>query len=148
MGVQSAADVDTAAVMQVLTPIWNQKPETASRVRGRIEVTLDATKFEGLRSSGNPARWAGHLKFLLPSKKKVRRCRHSWRRYVSGKACRRALELCILTASRSGEIIGMDWREVDLGNGVWTVPPERMKASREHRVPLVGRTLDILKVPL
>jgi len=157
----AVADVDTPLVMKVLAPIWPIKPETASRIRGRIEVILDAAKREGLRTGENPARWTGHLKFLLPSKKKVRKVRHhpalpyghipafmAALRERPGLSAR-ALELCVLTASRSGEIIGMDWREVDFGAGanygLWTIPPERMKADRERRVPLVDRALEILK---
>lgn len=151
------AQIDTALVMKVLAPIWPVKPETASRVRGRIEVILDAAKTQGLRTGENPALWKGHLANLLPAKKKVRRVRHhpalpyeAIPAFMSALRARpsmsaKALEFCILTGGRSSEAIGAHWREIDLRSAVWEIPLERMKRERPHRVPLVGRTLDILK---
>lgn len=151
------AQIDTVLVMKVLAPIWAKKPETASRVRGRIEVILDAAKTQGLRSGENPARWKGHLANLLPAKRKVRRVRHhpalpyseipafmcALRARPSLSA--RALEFCILTIARSTEAIKVSWPEIDLDAAVWEVPAERMKRDRMHRVPLAGRALEILK---
>jgi integrase len=143
--------------MKVLAPIWPVKPETASRVRGRIEVILDAAKTQGLRTGENPALWKGHLANLLPSKRKVRRVRHhpslpyaaipvfmvALRARPSLSA--RALEFCILTGARSSEAIKAHWSEIDLKAAVWEIPLERMKRERPHRVPLVGRAVDILR---
>ena len=151
------AQIDRALVMKVLAPIWSVKPETASRVRGRIEVILDAANTQGLRTGENPARWKGHLANLLPAKKKVRRVRHhpalpydaipafmaSLRSRPSISA--RALEFLILTAARSSEAIKAHWSEIDLRTSSWEIPLERMKRERPHRVPLVGRALEILK---
>jgi integrase len=151
------AQVDTALVMKVLAPIWPVKPETASRVRGRIEVILDAAKTQGLRVGENPALWKGHLANLLPSKKKVRRVRHHpampyeaipafmalLRARPSVSA--RALEFCILTATRSSEAIKAHWSEIDIRASAWEIPLERMKRERPHRVPLAGRALEILE---
>lgn len=140
--------VDTDAVLRVLEPIWTIKTETASRLRGRIEAILGAAKAAGQRSGENPATWRGHLSHRLAKPSKVRSVRNHpalpWQRVGefmgelrarSGTAAR-ALEFAILTAARSGEVLGARWREVDLAAGVWTIPAERMKASREHRVPL------------
>jgi integrase len=150
------AEVDTTLMMKVLAPIWPIKPETASRVRGRIEVILDAAKTQGQRSGENPARWKGHLANLLPAKRKVRRVRHHpalpYRELPTFMAAlrtrpslsARALEFCILTAVRSKEAKA-HWREIDLAAAVWEIPAERMKRERRHRVPLVGRALEILK---
>ncbi|MGN6115517.1 MAG: tyrosine-type recombinase/integrase [Nitrobacter sp.] len=150
--------VDTVAtddVIAVLKPIWTVKPETASRVRGRIERVLDAAKAKGFRTTENPARWRGHLDHLLPRLPTLSRGHHAAMPYedVSAFISRlqqqqslgaRALELCILTAARSGEILGMRWPEVDLEKAIWTVPASRMKAHREHRVPLAARAVSIL----
>jgi integrase len=151
--------VDTIAtddVLAVLKPIWTTKAETASRVRGRIEKVLDAAKAKGFRHGENPARWRGHLDHLLPRPSKLSRGHHAampyegvasfisrLRKRVALAAL--ALELCILTAARSGEILGMRWSEIDLEQKIWTVPADRMKAGREHRVPLSVRATAILQ---
>jgi integrase len=154
-----ARPVDTIAtddVLAVLRPIWTTKAETASRVRGRIEKVLDAAKAKGLREGENPARWRGHLDHLLPRPSKLARGHHAAMPYEDvavfiGKLRKReapsalALELCILTAARTGEILGMRWSEIDLDKKIWTVPAERMKAGREHRVPLSQRAVAILR---
>lgn len=156
-GDEPVGRVDTALVMKVLAPIWAVKPETASRVRGRIEVILDAAKTQELRTGENPARWKGHIANLLPAKRKIRRVRHhpalpyaeipafmaALRVHPSLSA--KALEFCILTGVRSTEAIKAHWREIDLKAAVWLIPPGRMKGDRPHRVPLVGRALEILK---
>ena len=151
--------VDTIAtddVLAVLKPIWTTKAETASRVRGRIEKVLDAAKAKGFREGENPARWRGHLDHLLPKPSKLARGHHPAMPYeeVAGfiaelrkreVSAAVALELCILTAARSGEIFGMRWPEIDFDKKIWTVPAERMKAGREHRVPLSPRAVAILR---
>jgi integrase len=148
--------VGTDDVLAVLKPIWIAKAETASRVRGRIEKVLDAAKAKGLRDGENPARWRGHLDHLLPRRSKLARRHHAAMPYedVAGfieKLRKReataalALELCILTAARSGEILRMQWSEIDFDKQVWTVPANRMKAGREHRVPLSPRAVAILR---
>jgi integrase len=154
-----AKPVDTIAtddVLSVLKPIWTTKAETASRVRGRIEKVLDAAKAKGFREGENPARWRGHLDHLLPRLSKLARGHHAAMPYedvaaFTAKLRKReatsalALELCILTAARSGEILGMRWSEIDLDKKIWTVPANRMKAGREHRVPLSSRAVTILR---
>jgi len=148
--------IGTDDVLAVLKPIWTVKAETASRVRGRIEKVLDAAKAKGFRDGENPARWRGHLDHLLPRRSKLARGHHAAMPYedVAGfiaKLRKReataalALELCILTAARSGEILGMQWSEIDFDKEVWTVPSNRMKAGREHRVPLSPRAAAILR---
>lgn len=148
-------EVDTAAVLDVLKGVWLERPETASRLRGRIERVLDAARAQGHRAGENPARWRGHLDHLLPKRQKLTRGHHAAlpyeevRAFVSGLQEREAvsamaLEFLILTAARSGEVMGATWAEVDLIGKVWTVPGPRMKAGREHRVPLSGRALEIL----
>jgi integrase len=153
-----AKPVDTIAtddVLAVLKPIWTTKAETASRVRGRIEKVLDAAKAKGFRGGENPARWRGHLDHLLSRPLKLSRGHHAampyeevanfiaklWTREATAAL---ALELCILTAARSGEILGMRWSEIDFDKKIWTVPANRMKAGREHRVPLSPRADTIL----
>lgn len=147
--------ISTEDVMRVLRPIWAEKQETASRVRGRIERVLDAAKAQGMRTGENPARWRGHLDLLLPKRQKLSRGHHKAMAYKDVPAFMqrlqtamgvsiRALEFTILTAARSGETLGALWSEIDLNAGVWTVPAKRMKAGREHRVPLVGRAVEIL----
>jgi integrase len=140
----------------LLKPIWTAKAETASRVRGRVEKVLDAAKAKGFRDGENPARWRGHLDHLLPRPSKLARGHHAAMPYEDvapfiAKLRKReasaalALELCILTAARSGEILGMHWSEIDLDKKIWTVPANRMKAGREHRVPLSPRAVDIFR---
>ncbi|MGD0633324.1 MAG: integrase arm-type DNA-binding domain-containing protein [Beijerinckiaceae bacterium] len=148
-------DVSTADVLKVLTPIWSTKPETASRLRGRIESVLNAAKARGLRSGENPAAWKGLLDNVLPRRSKLKRGHHAAMaiddlppfiaklREQAG-ASARALELVILTAVRSGEALGARWDEIDKASTTWTIPAERMKANRAHRVPLSARALDII----
>jgi integrase len=154
LGDLSIAAIDTALVLAVLEPIWKTKPETASRVRGRIESVLDWAKARGYRDGENPARWRGHLDHLLPARNKVRRVKHfaalpyaelpalmaKLRTQLELPA--RALEFLILTAARTGEVLGAQRDEIDAN--VWTVPAERMKAGKPHRVPLSDRVVEIL----
>lgn len=158
MGAMAVAAIDTETVLRVLRPIWNEKPETASRVRGRIEAILDAAKVRGLREGENPARWKGHLDQVLSAKGKVAPVAHHasmayadlpafWPRLKAADGMgARALELAILTAARSGEVLGARWDEFDLDAAVWTVPAARMKAGIQHRVPLAPGVLDLLRV--
>jgi integrase len=149
--------VDTALVLRVLEPIWRKKPETASRLRGRLESILDFAKARGYRDGENPARWRGHLDKLLPARSKVREVEHHAAlpyaklaeflvalRKQEGVAAR-ALEFLILTAARTGEVIGARWKEIDLLDKIWIIPASRMKAHREHRVPLSPRVISILQ---
>ncbi len=157
IGKVSVQAIDTGLVLKVLEPIWATKPETASRVRGRIEVILDWAKSRGLRQGENPARWRGHLQFQLPARSKVRRVKHhaalpfaelpdfmAQLREQEGIGAR-ALEFTILTAARTGEIIGATRDEANAAEKLWTVSAERMKAGKEHRVPLSARALSILR---
>jgi integrase len=148
--------ITTDDVLSVLKPFWNDKPETASRLRGRIERVLDAAKAQGLRSGENPARWRGHLDQLLPKRQQLTRGHHPAMSYTDVPAfvadlqarqatAASALEVAVLTAARSGEVLGARWVEFDLDRAVWTVPATRMKAGREHRVPLSPRALKIVK---
>jgi integrase len=167
IGDLSVAKVDTAAVMRVLLPIWTEKPETASRVRGRIEAIIDWSTASGFRSGDNPARWQGLLENLLPKKTGAARAKREAAgrgehhealpykdmpefmvalRNQNGTAAR-ALEYAILTAARTVEVIGARWREINVTEGVWIVPGERMKAGKEHRVPLSDRAIALLGVP-
>jgi integrase len=131
-----------------LAPLWETKPETAGRVRGRIEAVLSYAAAHRWRGSDNPARWRGHLDAILPARSKVRRVKHhaalDYRalpefmaalREQPGVAAR-ALAFAILTVARTGEVLGAQWREFDIDGRLWVVPPVRMKAGREHRVPL------------
>jgi integrase len=151
------AAVDGDAVFKVLSPIWHEKLETASRLRGQIEAILDAAKVRGLRSGDNPASWRGNLSHLLAKKSKIRRVEHHSAmpfadlpafmvtlRARDGVAAR-ALELLILTAARTGEALGARWSEIDLPGKVWTILGERMKAGRDHRVPLSDPAISVLK---
>jgi len=149
--------VDTALVTQVLEPIWTSKPETASRVRGRIESILAWATVRGYRSGQNPAQLKHHLDHLLPSHKKVKKIEHhAALAYDKVPAFMRSLEnqdgfvamalrFAILTAARTNEVLGARWNEIDFATKVWTVPAERMKGSREHRVPLPPGALSILE---
>jgi integrase len=148
--------IDTVAVLKVLTPIWSRIPETASRLRGRIEAVLDAAKVQGLRSGENPAAWAGHLESMLANRAKESRLHHAALPYQDVPAFiaklretesipALALEFLILTAARSGEVLGAKWCEIDLAAKVWTIPAARMKAAVEHRVPLSPRAVAIIE---
>jgi len=156
MGALPVADVGTAHVLSVLEPIWKARPETASRVRGRIETILDAAKARGYREGENPARWRGHIAQILPARRRLSRGHHKALPYDALPAfiskmrereatAALALEFAILTAARSGEVIGATWAEVDLAKAVWTIPASRMKAGKEHRVPLSPRAVAILE---
>jgi len=151
------SSVDRGMVLAVLNPIWTTKTETAARLRGRIECVLDWAKVSGYRDGENPARWRGHLDKLLPAPSKVRKVQHhaalpyaeistfmAELRTRDGTSAR-ALEFAILTVARSGEVRGMSWAEVDLPGKLWTIPADRMKAGKEHRVPLSDAALAILK---
>ncbi|PIW28509.1 MAG: integrase [Rhodospirillales bacterium CG15_BIG_FIL_POST_REV_8_21_14_020_66_15] len=157
IGALSVDAIDTGLIMKVLEPIWTTKTETASRVRGRMEAILDWATVRKHRTGENPARWKGHLDHLLPARGKVQKAgHHSALPYDKVgaflKALRaqegiapRALEFAILTAARTGEVIGATWQEIDMEKGLWTIPAERMKADKEHRVPLSEPALEILK---
>ncbi|MCO6049361.1 integrase arm-type DNA-binding domain-containing protein [Mesorhizobium sp. RP14(2022)] len=149
------SEVTTADVLSVLTPIWGAKPETASRLRGRIERVLDFAKAQGWRSGENPALWRGHLKNVLPARQRLSRGHHAAMPYgelplfmkelrTHEALAARALEFLILTAARSGEVLGAKWEEIDFDAALWIVPAYRMKAGREHRVPLPAKAVRIL----
>jgi integrase len=147
--------ITTADVLAVLKPLWTRAPATAIRLRGRIERVLNAAKAKGFRSGENPAAWRGHLDHLLSRRAKVEQAHHAAMPYAEIPAfiarlredesvAALALEFAILTAARSGEVLGMLWSELDLEARVWTIPPARMKAGREHRAPLSEPALAIL----
>jgi integrase len=159
IGTLAVGDIRLPHILKILEPIWVTKTETAKRLRGRIEVILDAAYTRGQIQGPwqNPARWRGHLDNLLPKPSRVSRVAHhpalsvsdvgsfmSRLRQQEGMGAR-ALEFLILTAARSGEVRGATWSEVDLDQAVWTVPAERMKAGREHRVPLSADAVEVLK---
>ncbi|MGH7152379.1 MAG: tyrosine-type recombinase/integrase, partial [Acetobacteraceae bacterium] len=155
IGALPVGEVDTGHVTRFLEPIWVGKPETAGRVRGRVEAILDFAKVHGWRTGENPARWKGHLQNVLPARGKVRKVAHHaalpWGEAGAfiGELAKQhgiaalALRFAIVTAARTGEVIGARWAEIDLTAGVWTVPAERMK-GRAHRVPLSGAALAVL----
>lgn len=157
IGKLGAGAIDTGAVLSVLEPIWTEKPETASRLRGRIEQVLTWATVRGYRQGENPARWRGHLSEVLPERGKVRKVKHHAALPAADlpafmRALRSqdgmgalALEFAILTAARTGEVIGAPWSEIDLEAKVWTVPAERMKGGREHRVPLSSQAVELLE---
>ncbi|MCK8784151.1 tyrosine-type recombinase/integrase [Roseomonas sp. NAR14] len=157
IGDMPVKDVDVEAVLRVLKPIWTKTPETASRLRGRIEQVLDAAKARGWRTGENPARWKGVLSGLLPPRGRIAAVEHQpslpWQRIGAFMAALRdvegvsaqALALLILTAARTGEVLDATWREFDLEAAVWTVPAARMKAKRLHRVPLSAPALELLR---
>jgi len=149
--------IDSELVLKVLEPIWTEKPETASRVRGRVEAVLDWAKARKMREGENPARWRGHLDKLLPKRSKVRSVEHHAalpfdvlpefmaRLERQEGVAARALAFTILTAARTGEAIGAKWDEIDLASKVWTIPEGRMKAGKAHRVPLAPAAVAILE---
>jgi len=157
MGTKPVSDITADLVEQVLKPIWAEKNETATRLRGRIEAVLDFTKAKGWRSGDNPARWKESLKHRLPNISRVRRTNHHpslpWQMVPAFMAalCQmdsissRALQFVILNASRSGEVRGARWREFDLDHAIWTIPAKRMKTKREQRVPLSDAAIAVLK---
>ncbi|WP_308433219.1 tyrosine-type recombinase/integrase [Pseudorhodoferax aquiterrae] len=150
------SDVSQTHILSILRPIWTTKTETATRLRGRMEQVLDWARVRGYREGENPARWRGHLDKLLPAPTKVAKVTHHPALPVDampgfmvnlrkrGGVAARALELLVLTASRSGEIRGALWSEFDLPAKTWTIPAERMKAGVEHRVPLCSQALQLL----
>lgn len=150
--------IDTAHVLGIVEPIWSVKNETASRLRGRLEAILSWAKVRGYRTGDNPAEWKGHLENLLARPSKVAKVTNQpalpfsllptfmqHLKSMNGIAPR-ALELAILAAARSGEIRGAEWKEIDLDAGVWTIPAARMKAEKEHRIPLSSSAVGILKM--
>jgi integrase len=158
IGKLAVADVDTGQVLKVIEPIWQVKTETANRVRGRIEQVLDWATVRGYRAAGdNPARWRGHLSNVLPARGEIQKVEHhpalpytEIGEFIAGLHDRQgtaaaALEFLILTAARTGEVIGARWDEIDLTGKVWTVPAGRIKGGKQHRVPLTDRALEILK---
>lgn len=148
LGELPVGDITTEHVLRVIQPIWTTKNETAARVRGRIEAILDSMSARGFRDGDNPARWKGHLDKLLPKRSKVRTVEHhralpysQAKEFMSVLGARegvsaRCLEVTMLTAARTQEVIAAQWSEVDFGTNTWTIPAERMKAKREQRVPL------------
>ena len=157
IGALFVQDVDTPHVMAVLEPIWKTKTETAVRLRGRLESILDWATVRGYRTGPNPARWKGHLSVMLPAPRKVANAEHhaalpyaempefmARLRAVEGESAQ-ALQFAILTAARSGEVRGATWQEVDFDARAWTVPAERMKAKKPHRVPLSEPALRVLR---
>ncbi len=157
IGERAVSAVTVANVLAILEPIWNEKPETASRLRGRIEAVLDYATARKLRTGDNPARWKGHLDHLLPKRSKVAGVEHhaavAWQdipalmaKLVESKGTAAAcLRFAVLTAARSGEARGAQWEEIDMAAGVWTVPAARMKAGLPHRVPLSPAVVAILR---
>lgn len=156
-GALDVASIDTPLVLKALEPIWTTRTETASRVRGRVESVLAWATVRGLRQGENPARWRGHLDALLPAPARLKRVEHHAAlpyaeapafmpllRAVAGTGAR-ALEFAILTACRSGEVRGATWDEFDLDAGMWIIPANRMKAEKEHHVPLSPAAVDLLK---
>jgi integrase len=148
--------VDTGLVLKCIEPIWTVKPETASRVRGRIEAVLGWATARGYRTGDNPAAWRSHMENLLPARAKVQAIKHHpalpyvelpvfmAELRVTDSLTARALEFTILTAARAGEVLGAQWGEFDLTNRTWTVPAPRTKRFREHRIPLGDRAVEIL----
>ncbi|MBO6581990.1 MAG: tyrosine-type recombinase/integrase [Hyphomonas sp.] len=157
LGRLPVSEIEVRHVLRVLEPIWAKKTQTATRLRGRIEAVLSWATVAGFRIGDNPARWKGNLSELLPKPSKVARGDNhpalslqdapNWWRNVSTREgiAARAVQFACLTAARSGEVRGMTWSEVDLNQALWIIPAERMKANREHRVPLPGKAIEILK---
>lgn len=157
LGKVSVNAIDTAMVLKVVKPIWATKPETASRLRGRIEAVLSWATVHHYREGPNPARWRGHLDQILPARSKVRRVKHhsalpyseigmfvrDLREHTSIGAL--GLQFLILTAARTGEVIGATWDEIDLAQKVWTIPAQRMKTEKEHRIPLSDCAIAVLE---
>ena len=156
LGPKALAAIDTEDIVEVLKPIWTKIPETASRVRGRIERVLDAAKAKRFRSGENPARWRGHLELLLPRRSKIDKEHHAALPFVdiaafmselAGRSATaaRALEFTILTAARTSEALGATWDEIDLETKVWSIPAVRMKAGQPHQIPLSAGVIAVLE---
>ena len=156
IGSMPVDNIDTEHILKVLKPIWNTKTETATRVRGRIELILDYAEAQKWRTGGNPARWKGHLKSILPNPQKITKVKHhkampyeelptfvSDLKNFDGMAAR-CLEVLILTALRTNECIGAKWSEIDLNERLWIVPAWRMKKGVEHRIPLSDIAIELL----
>jgi integrase len=156
IGSMPVDSIDTQHILKVLKPIWNTKTETASRVRGRIELILDYAEVQKWRTGNNPARWKGHLKAILPSPQKIAEVKHHVAmpyeelptflhdlKSMDGMGAR-ALEMAILTCLRTSECIGAKWSEIDLDKRLWTVPKERMKKGVQHRIPLSDQSMKLL----
>lgn len=156
IGQTKVSQIDIHKILSVLQPIWQTKPETASRLRGRIERVLDFATIHGWREGSNPALWRGNLKSILPARQRLSRGHHS---AISFKelpnlmhrldgvetTSSKALMFLVLTAARTGEVTNAKWDEIDQNESVWTIPAHRMKASREHRVPLTTTAISVLK---
>jgi len=156
IGSMPVDNIDTKHILEVLKPIWNTKTETASRVRGRIELILDYAEVQKWRTGSNPARWKGHLKAILPSPQKIAEVKHHEAmpyeelptfigklKHMDGMGAR-CLEMLILTGLRTNECTGAKWREIDVNKRLWTVPKERMKKGVEHRIPLSEQAMELL----
>jgi integrase len=156
IGSMPVDNIDTQHILKVLKPIWNTKTETASRVRGRIELILDYAEVQKWRTGSNPARWKGHLKSILPSPQKIIEVKHhkampyeelptflSDLKLMDGMGAR-CLEMAILTCLRTNECTGAKWSEIDLNKQLWTVPKARMKKGVEHRIPLSDKAMELL----
>ena len=156
IGSMPVDNIDTKHILEVLKPIWNTKTETASRVRGRIELILDYAEVQKWRTGSNPARWKGHLKAILPSPQKIAEVKHHEAmpyeelpafigklKHMDGMGAR-CLEMLILTGLRTNECTGAKWREIDVNKRLWTVPKERMKKGVEHRIPLSDQAMELL----
>ncbi len=157
IGTMQVKDVELSHIVKILEPIWKTKTETAVRLRGRLESVLDWAAVRQYRSQENPARWKGYLDKILASPNKIKTINHfkalppkgvgafiSKLREQEGTGAR-ALEFLVLTAARSGEVRGATWQEINLKEKLWIIPAQRMKAKKEHRVPLCKRALEILK---
>lgn len=157
LGKLHVKDVALEHILKVVEPIWKDKTETASRLRGRMESILDWAKVRGYRTGDNPARWRGNLEALLPARNKVSKVEHldalpwhdapAFMKELRGEDYlgARALELCILTAVRSGEVRMATWNEINLERAEWVIPADRMKAGKEHRVPLSPAAVSLLQ---
>jgi integrase len=157
IGAMACGAIETADILKVLQPIWTKKPETATRLRGRLEMILSYAAVRGWREGPNPAVWRGHLQLMLPARGKVAPVVHhaalDWREapaFMAKLRARegmgaRALEFAILTGARSGEVRGAEWAEIDLDRAEWIIPAKRMKAKRAHRVPLSEPALALLR---
>jgi integrase len=157
LGNLAVAEITLPHVLKALEPIWHEKTETATRVRQRIEAVLTWSTVSGYRAGENPARWTGNLKEVLPNPGKISKVVHHpalpWQqigKFMAGLQAKsgnsvRALEFAILTASRSGEVRGMTWDEIDFKAKLWTVPAGRIKAGKQHKVPLSPEALKILE---